>query len=100
MIRDGSGTQPNLWASSLHETLAADQQAFYAGLPEFEYRDEVCEYLRRSATEKSTKPLAITWFLEVSGDYLNLRFSSADLRQIRVIGVLTREPDFCPECTG
>ena len=99
MMWDGSGTLPNLWASSLHETLAADQQAFYAELSKFPYGDETYEYLRQSGTEKSTNPLAITWFRRVSGDYLNLRFGSADLRQIQVIGVPMRESDLCPECT-
>jgi len=100
MMWDGSGTLPNLWAATLHETLSSDQQAFYVGLPEFPYGDDTYEYIRQSLAANPNLRLAITWFRPSSGDFLNLRLASADPRQVRVIQVPMRQSDLCPECTG
>jgi len=100
MMWDGSGTLPNLWAATLHETLSSDQQEFYRGLPEFPYGDFTYEYLREELNQNPNLRLAVTWFRPSSGDYLNLRLASADPRQVRVIQVPMRQSDLCPECTG
>jgi hypothetical protein len=100
MMWDGAGTLPNLWAASLHQTLSSDQQAYYAGLPEFPYGDETYEYIRQDLAANQNLRLAVTWFRQVSGDYLNLRLKTADPRQVQVIGVSMRQSDLCPECTG
>jgi len=80
MMWDGSGTLPNLWAATLHGILSSDQQAFYIGLPEFPYGDSTYDYIRTELGQNSDLRLAVTWFRQVSGDYLNLRFASADPR--------------------
>jgi len=98
MMWDGSGTLPNLWAASLHETLSTTQQSFYVGLPDFPYGDSTYEYIRTELSRQPDLRLAVTWFRMVSGDYLNLRFSSADPRQVQVIQVPMRESLLCPEC--
>jgi hypothetical protein len=100
MMWDGAGTLPNLWAATLHETLSSDQQSFYAGLPEFPYGDETYNYIRQELAENRNLRLAVTWFRQVSGDYLNLRLATADPRQVQVVGVPMRQSDLCPECTG
>jgi len=100
MMWDGSGTLPNLWAATLHETLSSNQQAFYVGLPEFPYGDATYEYIRTELSQQPELRLAITWFRESSGDYLMLRFNSADPRQVRIVEVPMRQSDLCPECTG
>jgi hypothetical protein len=100
MMWDGSGTLPNLWAATLHETLSTDQQSFYAGLPEFPYGDETYEYIRQELAENPNLRLAVTWFRQVSGNYLSLRLTTADPRQVQVVPVSMRESDLCPECTG
>lgn len=98
MMWDGAGTLPNLWAASLHETLSTTQQSFYTGLPVFPYGDETYEYLRSELANDLELRLAITWFRQVSGDYLKLRFGTADPRQVQVVQVLLRKSDLCPEC--
>jgi hypothetical protein len=98
MMWDGAGTLPNLWAATLHETLSTDQQSFYAGLPKFPYGDETYEYIRQELAENQNLRLAVTWFRQVSGDYLNLRLASADPRQIQVVSVPMRKSSLCPEC--
>ncbi len=100
MMWDGSGTLPNLWAATLHETLSSDQQEIYRGLPEFPYGDFTYEYLRQELNRNPNLRLAVTWFRQSSGDYLNLRLASADPRQVRVTQVPMRQSDLCPECTG
>ena len=100
MMWDGAGTLPNLWAASLHETLSADQQAFYAGLPPFPYGTDTAEYLRASLAADRELRLAITWFREVSGDFLRLRFGTDDPRRVQVVQVPMRQSLLCPECTG
>ena len=98
MMWDGSGTLPNLWAATLHGTLSSDQQGFYVGLPEFPYGDTTYEYIRSELSRQPELRLAITWFRQVSGDYLKLRFASADPRQVRVVQVPMRNSLLCPEC--
>ena len=100
MMWDGSGTLPNLWAATLHETLSSQQQAFYADLPEFPYGDFTYDYIRAELNQNPNLRLAVTWFRQSSGDYLNLRLVSADPRQVRVVQVPIRPSDLCPECTG
>ncbi|HEY7824114.1 MAG TPA: hypothetical protein VIG24_14835 [Acidimicrobiia bacterium] len=100
MMWDGAGTLPNLWAASLHETLTSDEQAFYAGLPEFPYGTETGEYIRTSLAADRELRLAITWFREVSGDFLRLRFGTDDPRRVQVVQVPMRQSLLCPECTG
>jgi hypothetical protein len=99
MMWDGAGTLPNLWAATLHEALSSDEQIFYAGLPEFPYGDETYEYIRQELAESQNLRLAVTWFRQVSGDYLNLRLATADPRQVQVVDVPMRQSDLCPECT-
>ncbi len=98
MMWDGSGTLPNLWAATLHGTLSSDQQGFYVGLPEFPYGDSTYEYIRSELSRQPDLRLAVTWFRQVSGDYLNLRFTSADPRQAQVVEVPMRNSLLCPEC--
>ena len=98
MMWDGSGTLPNLWAAALHETLSSQQQSFYVGLPEFPYGDNTYEYIRDQLNQDPNLRLAVTWFRQSSGDYLNLRLISADPRQARVVQVPMRQSDLCPEC--
>jgi len=100
MMWDGSGTLPNLWAATLHETLSSQQQQFYTGLPEFPYGDTTYEYIRTELNKNPDLRLAVTWFRLTSGDYLNLRLASADPRQVRVVQVPMRNSLLCPECTG
>jgi hypothetical protein len=99
MMWDGAGTLPNLWAASLHQTLSSDQQAYYAGLPEFPYGDDTYEYVRGELAGNQQLRLAITWFRQVSGDYLNLRLNTADPRQVQIVQVAMRQSDLCPECS-
>ena len=98
MMWDGSGTLPNLWAATLHETLSSEQQSFYVGLPQFPYGEDTYEYIRSELSENPSLRLAVTWFRQSSGDYLNLRLVSADPRQVRVVQVPMRQGDLCPEC--
>jgi hypothetical protein len=98
MMWDGSGTLPNLWAATLHETLSSQQQDFYVGLPEFPYGDDTYEYLRDELNRNPNLRLAVTWFRETSGPYLNIRLASADPRQVRVVQVPMRNSLLCPEC--
>ena len=100
MMWDGSGTLPNLWAATLHQTLSSDQQAFYVGLPAFPYGDDTYEYIRQSLAANQDLRLAITWFRLTSGDYLRLRLGTADPRQVTVVQVPMRQSDLCPECEG
>jgi hypothetical protein len=98
MMWDGSGTLPNLWAASLHETLSTTEQSFYTGLPDFPYGDATYEYIRSELSRQPELRLAVTWFRTVSGDYLHLRFASADPRRVQVVQVPMRESLLCPEC--
>lgn len=98
MMWDGAGTLPNLWAASLHETLTTNQQSFYAGLPQFPYGDETYEYIRNSVLGDPDLNLAITWFREVSGEFLRVRFGTADPRRVLVVQVPMRPSPLCPEC--
>ena len=100
MMWDGSGTLPNLWAASLHETLSSSQQAFYVSLPQFPYGDDAYEYVREQLSADTNLRLAITWFRPSSGEYLTLRFTSSDPRQVRIVEVSMRESVLCPECSG
>ncbi|MDC3376525.1 hypothetical protein OAV85_00795 [Candidatus Nanopelagicales bacterium] len=99
MMWDGSGTLPNLWAATLHEVLSSTQQSFYAGLPEFPYGDETYDYLQESLATEPDLRLAITWFRPTSGEFLALRFRSADPRQVTVVEVPMRASLLCPECS-
>ena len=99
MMWDGSGTLANLWAASLHETLSSVDQSFYVGLPQFPYGDETYEYIRDSLWENPELSLAVTWFREVSGDFLPIRFGTADPRRVIVVQVLLRPSPLCPECS-
>jgi hypothetical protein len=98
MMWDGSGTLPNLWAATLHQTPSTIQQSFYFGLPDFPYGDATYEYIRSELSRQPDLRLAVTWFRTVSGDYLNLRFASADPRRVQVLQVPMRESLLCPEC--
>jgi hypothetical protein len=98
MMWDGAGTLPNLWAATLHGTPSTNQQSFYAGLPEFPYGDETYEYIRQELAANQNLRLAVTWFRQVSGDYLNLRLATADPRQVRVLQVTVGRSALCPEC--
>ena len=98
MMWDGSGTLPNLWAATLHETLSSEQQSFYVGLPQFPYGEDTYEYIRSELSGNPSLRLVVTWFRQSSGDYLNLRLVSADPRQVRVVQVPMRQSDLCPEC--
>ena len=100
MMWDGAGTLPNLWAATLHETLTTNQQSFYAGLPQYPYGDETYEYIRNSVLSDRDLTLAITYFREVSGEFLRVRFGTADPRQVIVIQVPMRQSPLCPECIG
>jgi len=82
----------------LHETLSTTQHSFYTGLPDFPYSDATYEYIRSELSRLPDLRLAITWFRLVSGDYLNLRFASADPRRVQVVQVPMRESLLCPEC--
>ncbi len=98
MMWDGSGTLPNLWAATLHETLSAQQQKFYTGLPEFPYGDDAYEYVRTELSNNPNLRLAVTWFRPSSGNYLELRLASSDPRQVQVVEVSMRNSLLCPEC--
>ena len=98
MMWDGSGTLPNLWAATLHGTLSAQQQKFYAGLPEFPYGDDTYEYVRAELSNNLNLRLAVTWFRPSSGNYLKLRLASSDPRQVQVVEVSMRNSLLCPEC--
>ena len=98
MMWDGSGTLPNLWAATLHETLSAQQQKFYTGLPEFPYGDDAYEYVRSELSNNPNLRLAVTWFRPSSGNFLELRLASADPRQVQVVEVSMRNSLLCPEC--
>lgn len=99
MMWDGAGTLPNLWAASLHETLSSNQQAFYAELPPFPYDEQTSDYLKSSLASDPSLRLAITWFREVSGDFLRLRFGTDDPRRVQVVQVPLRQSLLCPECS-
>ena len=98
MMWDGAGTLPNLWAASLHETLSARSHGYYMGLPEFPYGDDAYEYLQSALASDSELRLAVTWFRQVSGDFLTLRLKTADPRQVKVVEVPMRKSLMCPEC--
>ena len=99
MMWDGAGTLPNLWAASLHETLSSNQQAFYADLPPFPYDEQTSDYLRNALSSDPDLRLAITWFRDVSGDFLRLRFGTDDPRRVHVVQVPLRQSLLCPECS-
>ena len=99
MMWDGAGTLPNLWAASLHETLSSEQQAFYAELPPFPYDEQTSDYLKATLASDPELRLAITWFRDVSGDFLRLRFGTDDPRRVQVAQVPLRQSLLCPECS-
>ena len=100
MMWDGAGTLPNLWAASLHQTLSARSHDYYMGLPEFPYGEDAYEYLQSALASDSEIRLAVTWFRQVSGDFLTLRLKTADPRQVKVVEVPMRESSLCPECSA
>jgi len=99
MMWDGSGTLPNLWAATLHGTPSSEQQSFYVGLPEFPYGDDAYEYLRTELAANADLRLAVTWFRESSGQFLDLRLRSADPRQVQLVRIPMQPSALCPECT-
>ena len=98
MMWDGSGTLPNLWAATLHETLSSQQQEFYSGLPSFPYGDDAYDYMRAEVSKDPNLRLAVTWFRPFSGNYLKLRLASLDPRQVQVVEVKVPNSLLCPEC--
>ena len=98
MMWDGAGTLPNLWAATLHETLSSRSQAVYVGLPVFPYGEDAYLYLRDELATEPELRLAITWFRQSSGEFLELRLQSADPRQVKIVQVPMMRSALCPEC--
>ena len=99
MMWDGAGTLPNLWAATLHETLSSQSHAVYVDLPAFPYGEDAYMYLREELASEPELRLAVTWFRESSGDFLELRLQSADPRQVKLVQVPMERSAFCPECS-
>ena len=95
---DAAGTLQNLWAATLHETMSASEQSFYLSIPPAPYGDDAYEYIRAALAQNPNLRVAITWFRPTSGEFLTLRFGTADPRQVQVVEVPMRSSALCPEC--
>lgn len=85
VLWEGPGTLANLWTGSLHGTLSSAQQVFYLSLPQPPAGDEAAAWAKEALVAFPQLRIAFVPPSAESGDFLRLRFGSADPRRVVVV---------------
>ena len=98
LLWDGAGILPNMWVASLTGTITAQQQRFYAGLPQFPYDEATTRYVEFGLTLAPSMKLAVLWFRGVSNDLLLKAFGMRSDDRVVLVKVPMRSSALCQEC--
>ena len=85
VLWEGPGTLANLWTGSLHGTLSSAQQVFYLSLPQPPAGDDAAAWAKEALVAFPELRIAFVPPSVESGEFLRLRFGSADPRRVVVV---------------
>lgn len=85
VLWEGPGTLANLWTGSLHGTLSSAQQVFYLSLPQPPAGDDAAAWAKEALVAFPELRIAFVPPSAESGEFLRLRFGSADPRRVVVV---------------
>lgn len=85
VLWEGPGTLANLWTGSLHGTLSSAQQVFYLSLPQPPAGEDAAAWAKEALVAFPELRIAFVPPSAESGEFLRLRFGSADPRRVVVV---------------